>query len=113
MKKLTPFFCGVAFLFMGLVTVTSQDSTTGKVRVQKRTLMNKFEPDYVLSVAERIALKQSRLAHQYRVKSILDTLNISVTKKRRLLKELKRNPFSEIILQTLDKEANSVMEKSN
>ena len=98
---------------MGLFTLSGQDSVKGNLSIQKRTLMNKFEPDYVPSVAERIALKQSRLAHQFRIKKILDTLDISNARKRRLLKELKRNPFSDIIFETITKEVSPVTKKRN
>lgn len=114
MKKLTLWSCAFAFLLLGTGIAMAQASDKKGVKVQKRTLMNQFEPDYVLSVQERIALKQSRIAHQYRTKEILDTLDISDAKRKRLIKELKRNPFSERIQETIAKATPSqAVEKDN
>jgi hypothetical protein len=88
-------------LFVGIHDVGAQNSIKPKIKVQKRTLLNQFESDYVLSVSERIALKQSRIAHQYRTKKIWDTMQLSDRKRKRLIKELKRNPFSERIIETI------------
>lgn len=57
--------------------------------------MDQFAPELVPSASERLALKKDRIAHQENTKMILDTLDISNRKRRRLLRELKRNPFSE------------------
>lgn len=114
MKKRTFWGCAFAFLLLGTGMATAQVSDKKRVKVQKRTLMNQFEPDYVLSVQERIALKQSRIAHQYRTKEILDILDISDAKRKRLIKELKRNPFSERIQETITKATPSkTVEKEN
>jgi len=97
MKKIT-FLGGILLcLLMGLHTTCAQDSAILKTKVKKRLLLNQFESTYVLSASERIALKQSRLAHQYRTKKILDTLNISDRKRNKLMRELQRNPFSDYI----------------
>lgn len=94
-------------LFLGISHVRAQDSIEPKIKVQKRTLLNQFESDYVLSVFERITLKQSRIAYQYRAKKILDTMQLSDRKRKRLMKELERNPFSEQIRETISPEVES------
>ncbi|WP_419211644.1 hypothetical protein ACNR9Q_12965 [Maribacter sp. X9] len=116
MKKMTFWGCVLVFLILGTVTSSAQDNDQKKIKVQKRTLMGQFESDYVLSVSERIALKQSRIAHQYRTKELLDSLDIPDRKRKKLLKELKRNPFSEHLQQAIAKETkpdDSAKEKSS
>ncbi len=97
MKKLTLLGGVFMCLFLGMNTAIAQNSDTVSAQVTKRPLLNQFESDYVLTASERIALKQSRIAYQYRVKEILDSVEISDRKRKRLLLELKRNPFSEKI----------------
>ncbi|HEA80699.1 hypothetical protein LCGC14_0128680 [marine sediment metagenome] len=80
---------------MSISTVVAQDSLQSDTRVKQRMLLNQFESDYVLTANERVALKQARLAYQYRIRKILDSIDISEGKRRRLLQELKRNPLSE------------------
>ncbi len=89
---LTCLFCTVCFS-----TVYGQAKTETKRVVQKRTLMNKFEPAYVMPYEERLELKDRRIAKQKRTKRILDTLSISDRKRRKLMRELKRSPFSKRI----------------
>ncbi|WP_282049942.1 hypothetical protein [Maribacter aquivivus] len=76
-------------------TAQAQDSLRSDARVKQRMLLNQFESDYVLTASERVALKQSRIAYQLRMKEILDTINISDSRRKRLIQELKRNPLSE------------------
>ena len=97
MKKLTLLGGVFMCLFLGMNTAIAQNSDTVSAHVTKRPLLNQFESDYVLTASERITLKQSRIAYQYRVKEILDSVEISDRKRKRLLLELKRNPFSEKI----------------
>ena len=97
MKKLALWGGVFMCLFLGMNTAVAQNSDTVSAKVNKRPLLNQFESDYVLTASERIALKQSRIAYQYRVKEILDSVEISDRKRKRLLSELKRNPFSEKI----------------
>lgn len=72
-----------------------QDTEKKEIKVQKYTVMETFEPEYVIPVDERKRLKVERreiIAHR---RSILDTLNISDRRKSRLLRELNKNPFSD------------------
>ena len=109
MKKLALWGGVFMCLFLGMNTAAAQNSDSVSAKVNKRPLLNQFESDYVLTASERIALKQSRIAYQYRVKEILDSVEISdrkrkrsakkplYRKRKRLLLEIKRNPFSEKI----------------
>lgn len=93
-------FC--LFLFVGgIFFVTAQTTSKKEIKVLKRTLIGQFEPDYVIPVDERIALKEKRIAKQRHTKRILDTLDISDRKRRKLMRELKRSPFSERITKTI------------
>ncbi len=101
MKKTTLWAKSLVVFVGGIFMATAQSTEKTPVKVQKRTLMNKFEPDYVKPVDERIALKEKRIATQRKTKKILDTLDISDRKRRRLIRELKRSPFSERIHKTI------------
>lgn len=107
MKKTTLWVKSLTLLLGGVFMATGQ-STNNKpvvdkkpVKVQKRTLMDQFEPNYVKSVEERVALKEKRIATQQQAKKILDTMDISERKRRRLMRELRRSPFSERIQKTI------------
>lgn len=95
MKKLTIFGSVLLYMILCMNTAFAQDSLQFDARVKQRMLLNQFESDYVLTASERVALKQSRLAYQYRMKEILDSMDISDGRRKRLIQELKRNPFSE------------------
>ena len=90
----------VLFL-MSISTVSGQTTDTKEIKVQKRTLVEKFEPDFVIPIEERIALKERRIIQQRTTKRILDTLDISDRKRRKLIRELRRSPFSERIAKTI------------
>lgn len=95
MKRLI-LFCGFLLCsILSISTIQAQDSLKSDVKVKQRILLNQFESDYVLTASERVALKQSRIAYQYRMKELLDSIDISDAKRKRLLQELKKNPFSE------------------
>ncbi|MEO9890951.1 hypothetical protein [Aurantibacter sp.] len=97
---MTKFKGQITLLLVFLVTaVQAQDSISyvadEEINVKKHTVMEKFESDYVLPVAERKRMKLERrevIAHR---KSILDTLNISDRRRERLFRELNKNPFSD------------------
>jgi hypothetical protein len=72
-----------------------------ELKVQKRTLMGQFEPTLVKPVEERVALKEKRIAYQRTTKRMLDTLDISDRKRRKLMRELRKSPFSDRITKTI------------
>ena len=56
--------------------------------------MEQYEPEMILTVDDRIRLKKERIATIQKRRRIIDTLDISDRRKRRLLKELYRTPHS-------------------
>lgn len=65
------------------------------IKVKKRTVMERYEPKMILSVEDRVRLKEERLATIKKRREIIDTLSISERRRRRLLKELYRTPNSD------------------
>lgn len=69
-------------------------SQKNEVVVVKRTLIEKYEPEMILTAEDRARLKLERMALIQKRHSIIDTLDISERRKRSLLKELYRSPHS-------------------
>lgn len=63
--------------------------------IQKHTIMERFEPGYVVSAQERTDMKRKRIANEEYTLSVLDTIKISNRKRKQLLRDLKFNPFSD------------------
>ncbi len=101
MKIRRPLVYCIFLLFGGMFLVVAQTAKKKDIKVQKRTLMGQFEPDMVKPVEERIALKERRITHQRITKRILDTLDISDRKRRKLMRELRKSPFSGRIAKTI------------
>ena len=89
----------VIFLFtmttLGYCQVENKNSDKNELTVEKRTVLERFDSDLVISPEERIKLKMERIATIQKRQEIIDTLNISERQRRRLLKELYRSPFSD------------------
>ncbi|APQ19070.1 hypothetical protein A9200_04425 [Maribacter hydrothermalis] len=85
----------------------AQNTVQPKIKMKQRLLLNQFESEYVLTASERMALKESRIAYQYKTKELLDSLDISTKKRKRLIQELKRNPFSDRIQDAIASELKS------
>ena len=93
---------GLAVTFTS-VTYSQEPNTTNslqvkpqnEIRVKQKTKMEKFEPEMVISVEERTQMKEDRLAEIERGKRIIDTMNISERKKRKLLGDLYWSPYSD------------------
>ena len=85
-------------LCMGSVALLGQQQTISaapkKIKVKKHTVLAQYEPDLVRPADERIRLKSERLATIKERREIIDTLDISDRKRKQLLKELYRSPFS-------------------
>ncbi|MEP3210074.1 MAG: hypothetical protein ABJN95_12825 [Maribacter sp.] len=64
------------------------------VKVQRHTVMSRFDSEIASSEEERLKKRQQRIAETERKLSILDTLDISERKRKMLLRDLKYNPFS-------------------
>ncbi len=85
---------GFLLFLIGTHGIMAQEYSTPTQEVKKYTVMELYEPDLILSVAERKQLKEKR-QHSIAVKKrILDTLDISERRRQRLLKALDKNPFS-------------------
>lgn len=85
------------FLTTSTSFLNAQDSLAIKktdLRVKKYTVLAQYEDEMVLSPEERLQLKRERRAMLQWRKGVIDTLDISERKRRRLLKELYRSPFS-------------------
>lgn len=65
-----------------------------KLEVKKYTVLAQYDKQMVLSAEERLRLKTERRELVQKRREIIDTLNISERRRRRLLKELYRSPFS-------------------
>ena len=89
----------VVFLFtmttLGYCQVENKNSDKNELTVEKRTVLERFDSDLVISPEERMKLKMERIATIQKRQEIIDTLNISERQRRRLLKELYRSPFSD------------------
>ena len=98
MKSLIVLSLIIGVLLICSATAFAQD-TLGKekplIKVKKRTIMEQYDPDMVMSVEERIRLKEERYNDFLRRKSILDTMDISRSRKRKLLRDLYQSPFSD------------------
>ncbi|WP_430966793.1 hypothetical protein [Spongiimicrobium sp. 2-473A-2-J] len=88
------------FVFGGL-QLSAQESkskspskTSEEIQVEKRTLMERFEPKMVVSVEQRIQMKKDRKAEMARALEMLDTMDIKARKRQRLLKDLHKNSFT-------------------
>ena len=66
-----------------------------EILVRKRTVLERFDSDLVITPEERMKLKLERMAAIEKRLEIMDTLNISDRQRRRLLKELYLSPFSD------------------
>ena len=67
---------------------------TSNIRVQRLTFMERFEPESVISMKQRMAQKKERIAETEWKIGVIDTLDISERKRRLLFKDLKHNPHS-------------------
>ncbi len=110
MKKRKFLAFGLCVLFGGTASIMAQEiasqPTTVKktptltidksnIKVKRHTVMERFEPDFVVTADERMDKKQQRVADTERKLKIIDTLNVSDRKKRKLLLDLKYAPYSD------------------
>jgi len=95
--KLLTYSIGI-ILCIGNVELHAQDSvalpTKNELKVRERTVLGQFESDMVLSADARLKKKLERRDLITKRKSIIDTLDISERRRRRLLKELYNSPLS-------------------
>lgn len=91
--KILAFAMFIAGTSFGLAQDTAKQIEKKNIKVQKHTVMEKFEPELVISVEDRIQLKQERIVQLKETKELLDTLSISKRKKRKLMRDLRRSPI--------------------
>ena len=94
---------GACLLFFSAVPVFAQDQPEKVVinkdfEIQKHTVMERFEPEFVVSVEKRAEMKNKRIADAEYTLSLLDTMKISNRKRKPLLRDLKYNPFSDRLI---------------
>lgn len=65
-----------------------------ELKVQEHTIMQLFEPNLVMSSKNRLAIKKKRREETQRKLAMIDTMDISERKRRKLLKDLVRTPYS-------------------
>ncbi len=71
--------------------------------VTKYTVMERFEPQMILSPEERVDLKEERMAEIQRTREIVDTLDISERRRERLLNDILQKPYSARLSKTMAK----------
>ena len=69
--------------------------------VTRHTVMERFDPQLILSAEERIKLKEDRVAEINRRRGILDTIDISERKREKLMRDILKDPFSPRLARTL------------
>lgn len=94
LRKYIPAVFLFAITTLGYGQEANRNSASKEVKVKKRTVLERFDSDLVISPEERMKLKLDRMATIQKRLEIMDTLNISDRQRRRLLKELYRSPFS-------------------
>lgn len=90
---------GTSFASIGQAKI--QKIENQEVEVTKHTIMERFEPELMLSAEERLELKDERVAEIKRRREILDTLDISERKREKLIRDLLKNPNSPRLSRTL------------
>lgn len=103
MKKIS-YSIGLCSTLFGVFTGFSQqnvDTVEKTQQIQKYTIMERFEPDLILTAVEREQLKATRFAEIKLKIQILDTMNISERKRERLIEDLVEDPFSDRLSKTL------------
>ena len=90
--------CIFIILISGCWQMAAQEhvskSESKEIRVKKHTVLAQYEPELVVPADERLQLKNDRLNTIRERRAIIDTLTLSDRKRRKLLKELYRSPFS-------------------
>lgn len=97
-----PLLLAAGFVMAGsLLNGCMAQSEPPEPKIKVRTLMESYEPDLVLSAQERLRLKIERRETVRNRTAVIDTLDIPERKRKRLLRELHRTPFSDEYNQVL------------
>lgn len=99
------------FLIIGCIGMLSSYSVFGqdsdykmageRPTVKKYTIMERFEPDLILTASEREKMRAERFAEIQTKMRILDTMDISDRKREKLMNDLVKDPFSFRLSKTL------------
>ncbi|WP_445382151.1 hypothetical protein [Robiginitalea sp. IMCC43444] len=82
-------------LIMGCLSVAAQEVVKAEAReITHKTILESYESDLILPREARMDLKRRRIQYILSRRAILDTLDIPLKKKRKLLRELYLTPFS-------------------
>ena len=101
MKKIVVLLGYILLFFMGTISLSAQNKpqrknqiTTQNLEEDEGPLMFKFDPNYLSSTAKRLEeMAQTRL--------ILDTLDISENRRKKLLKDLYKNGLTKRLSKAL------------
>ncbi|SHJ05820.1 hypothetical protein SAMN04487911_11057 [Arenibacter nanhaiticus] len=98
--------CVLFCLAVSLKTTAQTNNDTvvvAKHEIVNRTILEQFEPGMILSKETRIRLKKDRISEAKRRRVFLDSLSISDRKRKKLLRDLTKKPFSNRLLNNLAK----------
>lgn len=92
-------FLGVCLLFFSTSSLFAQENPERVIlkkdfEIRKYTIMERFEPELIISAEERAEMKMKRIEEAEYTLNVLDTMKISNRKRHLLLRDLKYNPFS-------------------
>lgn len=106
MNKLLTILSTFGLLLLNGSLSTAQTTTLPEPKkeliVQRATAMEQFEPEMVQSAEERLQLKKERLVFRKKQRNIIDTLQISDRKKKKLLELLNKNPHADLLVKTVN-----------
>ena len=99
MRSIKILIC-ISVLCFSTTTVFAQEKPEKVIlkkdfEIQKHTIMERFEPGYVISAQKRAIMKMKRIKNAEYTLGVLDTMKISSRKRKQLLHDLKYNPLSE------------------
>ncbi len=89
------------YLMQAMAQTQVRDTLGKKPNIEEFTVLEKYEPTMIVSAKDRIRLKKERIQETKRKRRILDSLDLPDRKRKKLLKDLYRNPFSERLAKTL------------
>jgi hypothetical protein len=87
-----------AVLWLSVATIYAQaapDAPDQPIQVKRYTVMQQYAPELVVPADERARMKEERITTVRYREAVIDTLDIPEWKKRKLLRELYRTPFTD------------------
>lgn len=100
------------FIFKGTCLIVAFTASSAMLQAQEKekkhevtkyTIMERFEPELVLTPEERVQLKEERVAEIVKTREIVDTLDIRERKREKLLNDLLEKPYSTRLSKTMAK----------